>query len=140
MCVHPVLPAISKQHDARPKRKAAVQANANSGDANVQFCLGLVYQAGQIVPRDYSKGFLLQFFLRVFDERVFQQPQALALKFRLLSIDFTSARSDGVWGDWGTINKRAAEITSDLTSISEWLSRITERRQPLAFPAPERCT
>ena len=35
--------------------KSAVQANASSGDAYVQFCLGLAYEAGQIVPRDYSK-------------------------------------------------------------------------------------
>ena len=35
--------------------KSAVQANANSGDAYVQFCLGLTYEAGQVVPRDYAQ-------------------------------------------------------------------------------------
>jgi uncharacterized protein len=53
--------AVGAVAQARPtcdsllNSKSAVQANANSADAYVQFCLGLAYEAGHVVPRDYSQ-------------------------------------------------------------------------------------
>ena len=55
VCVVGAVAQVQPTCDSLLNSKSAVQANANSGDAYVQFCLGLVYEAGQIVPRDYSK-------------------------------------------------------------------------------------
>ena len=56
LCLVSVAGAVAEPTcDSLLHSKSDVQANANSGDAFVQFCLGLVYEAGQVVPRDYSK-------------------------------------------------------------------------------------